>query len=646
MSSLLDYNMYVPDAAYFYKPTNSTYTTLSAWQAGTLQLNNPQDVHSMASPSADFVSPAPVEILDFTVLKSSQAVNAGIPSERVVKDIGLRTRLGGGPPDIGAWEQDAADLSLVMDANPATAYVGEEIAYSVAITNLGPSNATGVTLNSQLADGLLLDSVSSSHGDCTGDGMVACSLGDIPVGTSASVNMLLTPLVAGTLVNTANVAGAEPDGNLASNQATLSLSIVPAADLSVSISGAPGSVIQGEEVVYHVSVTNNGPNTANGIVLTGLLGCDLPGNTLASGASMSCSASDVAETAGSLSQAVTVNGDELDPDLSNNTAGTTTNVQALLTVSKSGTGVGTVDSIPEGITCGASCIAAFDGNANVILNAVAANDSTFAGWSGCATNPDSTCTVTMDASKTLTATFALNTYGLTMNTAGTGTGTLTEGGTYNYGTNVTVTATPSLGSGFDGWTGPDAAECETGSIAMTDDKSCTATFTLLTFSNPSAQAAQAGGDGNGYQTNPINAYAYDTAVAVDTNSGTNTNTSCTNSGKDKHQFYNYGFTLPTGVVVKGIEVSLNAKVDNTKGSPMICVQLSSDGGSTWTAAQTTATLTTALTDYTLGGPADTWGGAWSVTNLSNANFRLRVINVASNTSRDFSLNNAAVRVTY
>jgi len=45
---------------------------------------------------------------------------------------------------------------------------------------------------------------------------------------------------------------------------------------------------------------------------------------------MSCSASDVAQAAGSLSQTVTVNGDELDPDLSNNTAGTTTNVLALL----------------------------------------------------------------------------------------------------------------------------------------------------------------------------------------------------------------------------------------------------------------------------------------------------------------------------
>ena len=97
---------------------------------------------------------------------------------------------------------------------------------------------------------------------------------------------------------------------------------------------------------------------------------------------------------------------------------------------------------------------------------------------------------------------------------------------------------------------------------------------------------------------------------------------------------------------KGIEVKLNARADNTKGAPKICVQLSWDGGVTWTAAKNTATLTTSLVDYTLGGAADTWGRSWTVTNLNDAGFRVRVIDVAGNTSRDFSLNYVGVKVTY
>ncbi len=166
------------------------------------------------------------------------------------------------------------------------------------------------------------------------------------------------------------------------------------------------------------------------------------------------------------------------------------------------------------------------------------------------------------------------------------------------------------------------------------------------FLNPAANAAQTGGDGNGYEVSAGNAYANDGLFAVDNNSGTNSNSSCTNAGKDKHRFYNYSITLPGGAVVKGIEVRLDAKADSKSNSPKLCVQLSWDGGATWTSAKSTPTLTTAEATYILGGTADTWGHAWMVSQLDNTNFRVRVIDVATSTARDFSLDWVAVRVTY
>jgi len=166
------------------------------------------------------------------------------------------------------------------------------------------------------------------------------------------------------------------------------------------------------------------------------------------------------------------------------------------------------------------------------------------------------------------------------------------------------------------------------------------------LASPSAQAADSGGDGNGFQTNPTNAYSDNSAFAVDTDSGTSTSTSCADAGKDRHRFYNYGLTLPGGVTVSGIEVQLQAKVDSTSGSPKMCVQLSWDGGATWTATKTTATLSKTEATYTLGGSTDTWGRAWSTGDLADANLRVRVINVASSTARDFALDWIAVRVTY
>jgi hypothetical protein len=76
------------------------------------------------------------------------------------------------------------------------------------------------------------------------------------------------------------------------------------------------------------------------------------------------------------------------------------------------------------------------------------------------------------------------------------------------------------------------------------------------------------------------------------------------------------------------------------------VQISWDGGISWTAAKNTATLGTTEVTYILGAPTDTWSHPWTPGEFSNANFRIRVIDVASNNTRDFFLDYVAVNVTY
>jgi hypothetical protein len=171
------------------------------------------------------------------------------------------------------------------------------------------------------------------------------------------------------------------------------------------------------------------------------------------------------------------------------------------------------------------------------------------------------------------------------------------------------------------------------------------------FLSPSANAAQTSnaGDNNGFEVSSSNAHADGGGLAQDVNSGTNNNSSCTDKSKDKHHFYNFNITLPPGATVKGIEVRLDARADSTASTPKMCVQLSWDGGTTWTAAKQTPSLTTSEATYVLGSPLDTWGRTWTLTNVSNTNFRVRVIDVASSSgaaSRDFFLDWISVRVSY
>jgi hypothetical protein len=76
-----------------------------------------------------------------------------------------------------------------------------------------------------------------------------------------------------------------------------------------------------------------------------------------------------------------------------------------LTISKNGTGSGTVTSNPAGISCGATCTFDFSDGASVTLTAVPVQGSDFAGWSGSGCSGMGTCQVTMDDAKGVTATF-------------------------------------------------------------------------------------------------------------------------------------------------------------------------------------------------------------------------------------------------
>lgn len=77
-----------------------------------------------------------------------------------------------------------------------------------------------------------------------------------------------------------------------------------------------------------------------------------------------------------------------------------------LTVSRAGTGSGTVISTPGTIACGAACSTSLAGGTIVTLVASPASGSRFIGWSGAGCTGAGSCTVTLASAQTVTATFA------------------------------------------------------------------------------------------------------------------------------------------------------------------------------------------------------------------------------------------------
>jgi LmbE family N-acetylglucosaminyl deacetylase len=161
-----------------------------------------------------------------------------------------------------------------------------------------------------------------------------------------------------------------------------------------------------------------------------------------------------------------------------------------LSVSKTGSGSGTVASSPAGISCGAACSASFDHGTVVTLSASPAGGSEFTGWSGACTGTGA-CQVTMSEARSLSAAFAaVPSYALKVAKTGNGSGTVSSspGGIscgadcdheFEYGTAVTLAGNSDPGTEPVAWSGCDAVngsnECE---VTMEAARNVTATFEL------------------------------------------------------------------------------------------------------------------------------------------------------------------------
>ena len=140
--------------------------------------------------------------------------------------------------------------------------------------------------------------------------------------------------------------------------------------------------------------------------------------------------------------------------------------------------------------CGASCSASYDSGTPVTLTATPASGSRFTGWSGCDTVSGTTCTVTMNAARSVTASFAPQTFTLSVTIQGNGTVTSISpdgrincgsacSASYNGGTAVTLRATPGLLYLFVGWSGGGCSGTGDCVVTLGANTTVTATFRLL-----------------------------------------------------------------------------------------------------------------------------------------------------------------------
>lgn len=173
----------------------------------------------------------------------------------------------------GTGECPGSDLALGMTAAPEPVVIGNNLIYTLSVTNFGPSSATNVNVSQILPAGSVFVSATASQGAAShAGGVVTCNLGRVNPGRTATVTVVTLPTTPGVITSAATVSSEQTDFNTDNNSASVVSHVnPPTAELAVSISAVPNVGVLGSPLVYTVAVTNNGPSAATLVTVSNVL---------------------------------------------------------------------------------------------------------------------------------------------------------------------------------------------------------------------------------------------------------------------------------------------------------------------------------------------------------------------------------------
>jgi uncharacterized repeat protein (TIGR01451 family) len=118
-----------------------------------------------------------------------------------------------------------ADLSVTKSDSPDPVEEGQNLTYTITVTNNGPDGATGVVMTDTLPPDV--DFVSASPGCTEVNGIVTCSIGSILSGADAAVQIVISPTTVETVNNAAVAEGNEADPDPNNNETLEPTSVIP-----------------------------------------------------------------------------------------------------------------------------------------------------------------------------------------------------------------------------------------------------------------------------------------------------------------------------------------------------------------------------------------------------------------------------------
>jgi len=249
-------------------------------------------------------------------------------------------------PDLG-W----VDLEIAKSDNPDFVLAGNELTYTLTVTNTGPADAVSVVVVDALPEGVEFVSATTAYPLATCNAGVTCALGDMADGAVATITVVVrvNSDQVDDLLNYARVQASNKDTDPSNNWAEEDTEVREEADLSVSKVGTPEPVVAGETLNYTIVVSNTGPSDALDVIVTDdfpaeltdisaepsqgtcssldPLSCNLGAIAAGEEATITIEATVVSGATGSIVNTVDVSSSTTDPDGDGPTATETTDVE-------------------------------------------------------------------------------------------------------------------------------------------------------------------------------------------------------------------------------------------------------------------------------------------------------------------------------
>jgi uncharacterized repeat protein (TIGR01451 family) len=166
--------------------------------------------------------------------------------------------------DVNVTVNPVVNLTLIKAALNATVNVNDLVNFTITVINNGPSNATMVRITDELIKEF---SFINATGNYTRTGQkVIWTIDRLSNGTNATVWIQVRVITDGKFTNVAAVNCSENTTEITSNGTNVTVN--PVVDLSVNKTVSKTNVKIGDSVVYTITVRNDGPSNAAGVVIT------------------------------------------------------------------------------------------------------------------------------------------------------------------------------------------------------------------------------------------------------------------------------------------------------------------------------------------------------------------------------------------